>query len=145
MTLPVRDIVVAQTPSYLTYFSDAAGSHSTTSSVDTSTASRYSVVAPPPLSAPLFPPTAGVTTILPNGLIEVLNYSYFLHLLVTDPDRVLPPGKSLLSVMAKPQSMTRDEGELPKLRDRIQDVVHRAFWDEVRTGRCRLSVLMLLP
>lgn len=95
-------------------------------------APRYSVVTPPPLSAPLFPPTAGVTTILPAGLIEVLNYGYFLHLLVTDPERVLPPGKSLLSVMAKPQSMRREEGGLPKLKDRIQDVVHKAFWDEVR-------------
>lgn len=87
---------------------------------------------PPPLSAPLFPPIEGVTTILPAGLIEVLNYSYFLHLLVTDPDRVLPLGKSLLSVMAKPHTMRREEGELPKLKDRVHDVVHKAFWDEVR-------------
>ena len=127
-------------------FTTAAKSSNTTPPVVVQRpVSRYSFVTPPPLSAPLFPPTAGVTTVLPTGLIDILNYSYFLHLLVTDPGRVLPPGKSLLSVMAKPQSTRHEEMELPELKDKIQGVVHKAFWDEVRTGRYRLSVLMLLP
>lgn len=125
------------------YFKNVAGPHNSIPSANAQQpTSRYSVVTPPPLSAPLFPPIEGVTTILPAGLIEVLNYSYFLHLLVTDPDRVLPQGKSLLSVMAKPNSMRR-EGE-PKLRSRVQDIVHKAFWDEVRPDRWQLSILTLL-
>ncbi|KAH9924481.1 uncharacterized protein B0H18DRAFT_1095137 [Fomitopsis serialis] len=110
-------------------------------------AQRYSVVTPPPISAPLFPPTAGVTTILPTGLVEVLNYSYFLHLLVTDQDRVLPPGKSLLSVMSKPGAMGHGgaDGELPHLKDRIQDVVHKAFWDEVSETLSNPSAAVQIP
>ncbi|TFY56172.1 hypothetical protein EVJ58_g7804 [Rhodofomes roseus] len=119
----------------------------TPSSNTQQTPQRYSVVTPPPISAPLFPPTAGVMTILPGGLVEVLNYSYFLHLLVTDPERVLPPGKSLLSVMAKPGAMGHDEGdgELPKIKDRVQDVVHRAFWDEAVETLSNPSAAVQLP
>ena len=129
----------------ITTFTTAAESSNTTPPVVVQRpVSRYSFVTPPPLSAPLFPPTAGVTTVLPTGLIDILNYSYFLHLLVTDPGRVLPPGKSLLSVMAKPQSTRHEEMELPELKDKIQGVVHKAFWDEVRPHLRWLSVLMLL-
>jgi len=49
-----------------------------------------------------------------------MEQTYFLHLLVNDPARVIPPGKSLLSMLAN------ISGE----PDRVSQVAHRAFWDE---------------
>lgn len=90
-----------------------------------------SVVVPPPIAAPLLPISSVNTTVLPVELVEVLNHTYFLHLLATDPESVLPPGKSLLSVMLQPHAQNRQPGDLPSLHDRVKDLVHRAFWDEV--------------
>ncbi|KAH9944701.1 hypothetical protein B0H21DRAFT_877511 [Amylocystis lapponica] len=69
------------------------------------------------------------TALLPIELVDVLNNAYFLHMLATDPERVLPPGKSLLSALSRPNSSTND-GEPPSLHDRVEDIVHKAFWDE---------------
>jgi hypothetical protein len=45
---------------------------------------------------------------LPMELSALLNQTYFLHLLATEPETVIPDGKSLLSMMAhsrlKPQT-----------------------------------------
>ncbi|TFK85548.1 hypothetical protein K466DRAFT_494521 [Polyporus arcularius HHB13444] len=90
-----------------------------------------SIVQPPPLATPLPVSTLG-PTVLPIELVQTLNHTFFLHLLATDPERVLPPGKSLLSMMSGPRTNSQaHEGELPKLEDRVKDVVHRAFWNEV--------------
>ncbi|KAK2463219.1 hypothetical protein APHAL10511_004874 [Amanita phalloides] len=72
---------------------------------------------------------------LPVELIHALNQTYFLHILANDPDRVIPPGKSLLSMLAhsrvafenrdNPNSGNKD------LDERIRRVAHKAFWDEV--------------
>ncbi|KAM6502212.1 hypothetical protein JOM56_002189 [Amanita muscaria] len=70
---------------------------------------------------------------LPLELVDALNQTYFLHLLANEPDKVIPPGKSLLSMLAhshiagdKPESTARMED----LEDRIKEAAHKAFWDE---------------
>ena len=91
-----------------------------------------SIVQPPPLSAPLLPVSTLAPTVLPVELVEALNHTFFLHLLATDPERVLPPGKSLLSMMSTPRTnLQSQDGDLPKLEERVKDVVHKAFWKEV--------------
>ncbi|KAF9222539.1 hypothetical protein BS17DRAFT_684889, partial [Gyrodon lividus] len=67
--------------------------------------------------------------VLPVELINILNNTYFLHLLATDSSQVLPPGKSLISVMSR--SHTASEGDsAPTLHSKVEDFVHKAFWDE---------------
>lgn len=90
-----------------------------------------SIVMPPPVSTSLLPASSVDPTILPVELVEVLNHTIFLHHLAIDPESVLPPGKSLLSVMLRPHAQDRQPGEHPSLRDRVEDLFHKAFWDEV--------------
>lgn len=71
--------------------------------------------------------------VLPVELIDVLNNAYFLHILATDPAQILPPGKSLLSVMSRARS-TADGDPKPTLHSKVEDIAHKAFWDEVRTS-----------
>src|SRR6266481_729049 len=54
-----------------------------------------SIIMPPPLHRipGVFVPA------LPPELIEQINEVYLLHKLATDPSKVLPPGKSLLSLL----------------------------------------------
>ncbi|CAL1707429.1 unnamed protein product [Somion occarium] len=84
---------------------------------------------PPPLSTPLLPLSSFNTTVLPLELIEALNQTYFLHLLATEPEKILPPGKSLLSVMIHPNAQTQED-PMASLKNRVEDLVHKAFWDE---------------
>ncbi|TFY53133.1 hypothetical protein EVG20_g10253, partial [Dentipellis fragilis] len=69
-------------------------------------------------------------TLLPVELVDLLNETYFLHLLATDPSKVLPPGKSLLSMMTQPHVREQKEGAVPGLQEKVEEVLHRAFWDE---------------
>ncbi|KAA1476805.1 hypothetical protein DENSPDRAFT_843893 [Dentipellis sp. KUC8613] len=69
-------------------------------------------------------------TLLPIELVDLLNETYFLHLLATDPSKVLPPGKSLLSMMTQPHVREHKEGAIPGLQEKVEEVLHRAFWDE---------------
>jgi hypothetical protein len=70
--------------------------------------------------------------VLPRELVDILNQTYFLHILGTDPTKVLPPGKSLLSVLSRPHFTNgRAEGSSPSLHDKVEDMVHKAFWNEV--------------
>lgn len=79
-----------------------------------------------PASFPLEP-----SLVLPTELYETLNYVYFLHSLAVTPDSVLPPGKSLLSVLSRPY--THDHASKNSdLHKRVETIVHKAFWDEVR-------------
>ncbi|KAI0697723.1 hypothetical protein C8T65DRAFT_661669 [Cerioporus squamosus] len=104
-----------------------------------------SIVQPPPLSTPLPVATLG-PTVLPIELVQTLNQVFFIHLLATDPERVLPPGKSLLSMMSGPRTNSQaHEGELPKLEERVKDVVHRAFWNEVLESLSNPSPATQLP
>ncbi|KAH7913134.1 T-complex protein 11-domain-containing protein [Hygrophoropsis aurantiaca] len=89
---------------------------------------RFSITIPPTSTqSPLLPSNNPV--VLPLELVQILNHAYFLHLLATDPQQVLPTGKSLLSVMSRPHDEP-DVTSKPSLRNRVEDIVHRAFWDE---------------
>lgn len=74
---------------------------------------------------------------LPLHLVEALNEAYFLHFLANDPDKVIPPGKSLLSMMTgsrnAPDSFENDQQARAEslIRDRVEKAVHNAFWTEV--------------
>lgn len=89
------------------------------------------IVQLPAIQTPLLPVSTTAPTVLPLELVQELNHTFFLHLLATDPERVLPPGKSLLSTMTSPRAQAR-EGDVPKLEGRVHDMVHRAFWEDVR-------------
>ncbi|KAF9244923.1 hypothetical protein BU15DRAFT_41439 [Melanogaster broomeanus] len=67
--------------------------------------------------------------VLPQELIDIFNKACFLHLLATDPGQVLPPGKSLLSVMSHSHTASKGDSK-PTLRSRVEDLAHKAFWDE---------------
>jgi hypothetical protein len=72
------------------------------------------------------------TLLLPQELVDILNHTYFLHILATEPTKVLSPGKSLISVLSRPHSANgRIEGSSPSLHDKVEDMVHKAFWNEV--------------
>jgi hypothetical protein len=84
------------------------------------------IVQPLPI-ATVFPNFA-----LPLELVDSLNQAYFIHLLATDPEKVLPPGKSILSMISRPHTQPKnEEGALPSLKDKVEDIAQRAFWDEV--------------
>ncbi|KAG5639410.1 hypothetical protein H0H81_002942 [Sphagnurus paluster] len=63
---------------------------------------------------------------LPPELLHALNQAYLLHVLATDPARVVPPGKSLLSMMPRALPVAHDS----PLHVRVEELVHKAFWDE---------------
>jgi hypothetical protein len=86
----------------------------------------------PPLTGPhpllrSLPPL----THLPADLLDLLNQTYFLHLLANDPSKVLPPGKSLLSVLSRPSVRQKRDDDPPALQEKVEEMIHKAFWDEV--------------
>jgi hypothetical protein len=86
----------------------------------------------PPLTAhhPLLRSLPPLTH-LPADLLDLLNQTYFLHLLSNDSSKLLPPGKSLLSVLSQPNIPERRDNEPPTLHDKVEEMIHKAFWDEV--------------
>nr|VWO96126.1 Uncharacterized protein [Ganoderma boninense] len=90
------------------------------------------VINPPASPTPLLPVSTASPAVLPIELVQILNQTFFLHLLATDPQRILPPGKSLLSMMSKPRSnmLVPDESQA-KLEERVKDMVYSTFWKEV--------------
>ncbi|KAF7376220.1 hypothetical protein MSAN_00037100 [Mycena sanguinolenta] len=74
---------------------------------------------------------AGKVGLLPYELAQILNQTYFLHLLATEPEIVIPDGKSLLSMMAhsrlKPQATPQP---VAQLHERVENAVHAAFWSQ---------------
>ncbi|KAI0633719.1 hypothetical protein C8Q77DRAFT_1218015 [Trametes polyzona] len=104
------------------------------------------IIQPPPIQTPILPVSTTTPTVLPLELVQILNHTFFLHLLATDPERVLPPGKSLLSIMTSPRAHARQqEGDLPKLEGRVHDFVHKAFWDEALGALSDPSPSVQLP
>ncbi|TFK22560.1 hypothetical protein FA15DRAFT_622233 [Coprinopsis marcescibilis] len=83
---------------------------------------------------------------LPLELVEALNQAYFLHLLATHPDHVVPPGKSLLSMLLHSQ-MNSGEGQdkAKPLLERVKEVAHKAFWDEAAESLSNPSPAVQLP
>ncbi|KAF9566700.1 hypothetical protein CPC08DRAFT_657283 [Agrocybe pediades] len=71
---------------------------------------------------------------LPLELVDALNQTYFLHLLVTDPKKVIPPGKSLVSMLAHAKFKLADEKHQnetqTKIMNHVKEIAHRAFWKD---------------
>lgn len=105
---------------------------------------KYTLVVPPPLSRhPTLDPEVAST----------LSSLAFLHTLVTHPQRVLTPGKSLRSALASPQvikalggdpasmgipdEQTGSREKRKSMQEAISEIAHRAFWDEVRSLTCK--------
>ncbi|KAI0682985.1 hypothetical protein BC835DRAFT_1554084 [Cytidiella melzeri] len=86
---------------------------------------RYREAHPTPDHPPVFPLGLAV---LPTELHQTLNYVYLLHLLAVKPDSILPPGKSLLSVLSRPYSHGNTQNS--ELSKRVETLVHKAFWDK---------------
>ncbi|PIL33997.1 hypothetical protein GSI_03705 [Ganoderma sinense ZZ0214-1] len=117
-----------------------------TSSQDMKSDASEPTIHPPTLSTPLLPVSTASPTVLPIELVQILNQTFFLHLLATDPQRVLPPGKSLLSMMSTPRSnsLVSDESQA-KLEERVKDMVYSAFWKEAFESLSSSSADKQLP
>lgn len=90
-----------------------------------------SIILPPAqFAAPLLQVSTQEQTVLPFELVDLLNQVYFLHILANEPRKVLPPGKSLLSVFSG-VNVDQTDGQSDAVKSRVQGIVHRAFWDEV--------------
>lgn len=57
-----------------------------------------------------------------------------LHLLATRPESVLPPGKRITSIFSDASAIQGDSSKSVKspVEERVSEIVHKAFWDEVR-------------
>jgi hypothetical protein len=106
------------------------------SSMESSEGPRISIVQPSSVRVPAMLTNAFTPTqaSLPLELVDTLNHAYFLHVLAIDPAKVLPPGKSILSMISRPHTQSEQgEHSLPKLQAKVEDIAHRAFWDAVRS------------
>ncbi|KAJ7901921.1 hypothetical protein B0H14DRAFT_2330015 [Mycena olivaceomarginata] len=65
-----------------------------------------------------------------ENLLRVLNQTYFLHLCATEPDTVIPEGKSLLSMIAHSRLTPQTAEPAAQLHERVEKAVHGAFWNE---------------
>jgi hypothetical protein len=63
-----------------------------------------------------------------SSLLDLIEQTHFLRMLLTNPDRVIPPGKSLLSMLTNARF---NEEKDSAILDGVTQVAHRAFWDEV--------------
>lgn len=45
--------------------------------------------------------------------------------------KVVPPGKSILSVLGKPHAQSPEPGRLHEIQSEVEDTIRRAFWDAV--------------
>ncbi|KAF9529390.1 hypothetical protein CPB83DRAFT_789917 [Crepidotus variabilis] len=73
--------------------------------------------------------------LLPAEIVESIQHTYFLHLLVNDPNKVVPAGKSVLSMMQHadfrlPEDQAEKKDEETALLERVKDAAHKAFWTE---------------
>jgi hypothetical protein len=68
---------------------------------------------------------------LPPQYMQAINIAFTLRALALHPRRVLPPGKSLVSLfMNEPDDKTEEER---KREQAITDVIKKAYWDAVRS------------
>ncbi|KAG6915463.1 hypothetical protein DXG01_011367 [Tephrocybe rancida] len=72
---------------------------------------------------------------------ELLQQAFFLHALATDPTKMLPPGKSLLAMMARAPPALAPSA----VHARVEHVVHAAFWDEALHSLCSPEPAVQLP
>ncbi|EAU91202.2 hypothetical protein CC1G_06837 [Coprinopsis cinerea okayama7 len=89
----------------------------------------------------------GMRSVLPLELVESLDHAYFLHLLATQPEKVVPPGKSLLSMLLHAQLAASKSapGDPQPLLERVKEVAHKAFWDEAVESLSDPSPAIQLP
>ncbi|EKM54142.1 uncharacterized protein PHACADRAFT_122919 [Phanerochaete carnosa HHB-10118-sp] len=87
-------------------------------------------------ASPRLPFSFASPTALPMELYGILNQAYYLHLLATEPENVLPPGKSLISTLLRPHAEHHAQSAL---HERVEDLVHRAFWDEALESLLNIS------
>jgi hypothetical protein len=72
--------------------------------------------------------------VFPLELVQEMNQAYFLHLLARNPEEVLPPGKSLISIATQEKlgHRTREnENEKADVQEQVAKAMHAAFWDVV--------------
>jgi len=86
----------------------------------------------PPLSAPLIQMSISKDTPIPSSLVMALDAAYLFHLLARDPNKVVAPGKSLLSVLAGLSLIVTHTPESAPEKF-VRKKVHQAFWDQVST------------
>ncbi|KAJ7178476.1 hypothetical protein C8R43DRAFT_871689 [Mycena crocata] len=67
---------------------------------------------------------------LPQELLEILNQTYFLRILATEPETVIPDGKSLFSMMAHSRLKPESTEPVAVLHDRVEKAIHDAFWNQ---------------
>lgn len=84
----------------------------------------------PPLSTPLLRMSISEDTAIPGPLLMAIDAAYLFHLLARDPQKVLAPGKSLLSVLAGLNLMVTRTLESSSEKF-VRKTMHQAFWDEV--------------
>jgi hypothetical protein len=97
-----------------------------------------------PLSAPVLRMSVPEGTVIQSSLIMALDTAYLFHLLARDPQKVVAPGKSLLSVLSGlEQTATHSLESAPGKS--VRRIVHRAFWDQVNTSVIRLLVYLCYP
>lgn len=112
---------------------------------DKSSSQRFTLVVPPPAgpshAAAAWRTPDGRPMTLSHELHEELNRTAFLHVLATSPERVVPPGKTLraaLSGAEAQRALRTDSGSdddaraAVTLQEKVEEIAHRAFWDEVR-------------
>ncbi|KAH8828022.1 hypothetical protein DL96DRAFT_1815319 [Flagelloscypha sp. PMI_526] len=80
-------------------------------------------------------PSPWMSAAIPLDLVSVLNDTYFLHLLATDPSKVVPPGKSLVSMLQGSSVLPRDKADSHEsIREKVTVSMHRAFWDKAASS-----------
>ena len=84
----------------------------------------------PPFSTPLLRMSIPEDTAIPGPLLMAIDAAYLFHLLARDPQKVLAPGKSLLSVLAGLNLMVTRTLESPSEKF-VRKTMHQAFWDQV--------------
>lgn len=72
--------------------------------------------------------------VFPLELVQEMNQAYFLHELARNPKEVLPPGKSLISIVTQEKLGRRigeNQDQKTDVQEQVTKVIHAAFWDVV--------------
>ena len=87
-----------------------------------------------PPSTPVLRMSVPEGTVISNSLIMALNSAYIFHQIAREPQKVVPPGKSLLSVLPGLEQELAHLLEIPSEK-LVQKAAHQTFWDQVITSR----------
>ena len=123
---------------------------------------NISIVEPPrirrPLPGPSSKPPGLEDADAEFALEEEINEVFFFHTLATVPEEIIPPGKSLRSAITRsegrslfddtPPSSSSSSAEAkknPSLQQKISEIVHKAFWDEVLSTVSNMQSFNIQP